>query len=665
MQESALVIAGQGGNVGGHLAGACNSRTQSGQDHQEHRVDLSHKFSRDSSVRSCISSVTELVLGSDFSRESWWPFRRINRSRPYYYFVRFDARNYSSMARQKKGNISNSQSAAGPASIGKSAAQHTTQPWWLQFAGPAAIMLLVLLAYSNSLKSGFYLDDYAVLTDGYIAGPGSGWKLFRLAQTRPLTYLTFHWNYMASGQNPLSYHWTNIILHAANSILLLAVARKYLSPFVALCVGALFAVHPLQTEAVTYVFARSTLLSTHLALWSLWFYTREKYLGSALMFGASLLAKEETVALPAVFLLLDLFQRRRPKVTFFAALAGFAALAAGRLFYLILASPYAPGVGRVKGLSTGNYLLTEFRVIWVYLRLVVAPLDLNINRDIAPSTSLFSPWTTLPALLALAALLGALLVTLLAGAGKTWRFAALWGLGYFILIAPTSSIVAQADVVFEHRTYLPMVSLLIGIGFLMERIPRKGLAIAFTILVPGMLAGTISRTIDWRDEKTLWTNTARMSPRKARSWLGLGQAFATDDPGKARDYFARGLQLDPDSPELHINYADMLIGAGQPEEALKHFQRAMALTQETADLWSNIGAAYYDLHDAGRCMSSYLKALQIDPCYYNARRNLVLLYASLNEPQTAYQSGEVPSSCHMLSEQAAELEAYRQKVGRR
>lgn len=568
------------------------------------------------------------------------------------------------MSREKRGSISNGPLAAGRTSVRKSGAQPTSQQWWGPFAWPAAIALLVLLAYSNSLTSSFHLDDYLFLTDGYITGPGFGWGLFRLEQTRPLTYLTFHWNYLASGQNPLSYHWTNLILHAGNSILLLAIARKYLSPFVAVFVAVLFAVHPLQTEAVTYVFSRSTLLSTHFVLWSLWFYTREKYLGSALMFGVSLLAKEETVALPAVFLMLDLFQRRRPKTLFYAALAGFATLAAGRLFYLIHTSPYAPGIGRVKGISTGTYLLTQVRVIWIYLRLVVAPFDLNLNRDVALSTGMLSPWATLPALVALAALLGGLLVMLLVRAGRPWRFAALWGLGYFILIAPSSSVIALADVVFEHRTYLPMVSLVIGIGVLMECLPRRSLAIACIIVVPLMLAGTILRNTDWRDEKTLWTRTARQSPRSARSWQALGQAFAGDDAGKAREYFVRGLQLDPDSPELHTDYGDMLIAAGQPKEALKHFQRALVFTTKPADQWSNIGAAYYDLHDAVNSMSSYLKALQIDPCNYNARRNLVLLYAGLNEPQTAYKAGEVPLTCRMTSGRAAELEGYRQRVGR-
>src|SRR5665213_3554930 len=129
----------------------------------------------------------------------------------------------------------------------------------------AALALLVLIAYANSLGSSFHFDDTAIFGNPWIVGPGFGWDVFRLDQTRPLTYLTFHWNYLAGGQNPLLYHWVNLLLHAANSILVLALARRYVSPFTAGCVAVIFALHPLQTESVTYVFARSTLLSTHFA----------------------------------------------------------------------------------------------------------------------------------------------------------------------------------------------------------------------------------------------------------------------------------------------------------------------------------------------------------------------------------------------------------------
>ena len=527
--------------------------------------------------------------------------------------------------------------------------------WWQ--AGVLA--LFVLIAYANSLASSFHFDDAAIFADPWILKPGFGWAIFRLAQTRPLTYLTFHWNYLLGGQNPLLYHWVNLLLHAANSILLLAVARRYLSPFTAGCIAVLFALHPLQTESVTYVFARSTLLSTHLALWVLWFHGRGKYLASALLFGLALLAKEEVIALPAFLLLLDLFERRRPKIGYFAVLAGFAALAAGRLFYLIHISPLDPGVGRVRGISTLSYLLTQGRVLWIYLRLMIAPFGLNLDRDVRPSASLLVPWTTLAGILALA-LLGAILAWL---AWKKRSAAALWALGFFVLIAPSSSVVALADVIFEHRTYLPLVPLAIALGFLLERIPRARLAIATAALIPVMLAGTISRNADWRDEKTFWTDISRKSPLKGRPWLGMASLY-WNDPGKAAEYLRKGLAVDPGNDLLHNNYGIVLLSLNQPAEALAHFERAMALTGETADRWNNIGGAYYRMNDLAASLNGFEHALKLDPCNFNAHRNLMMLYSRRNQWQAAWQAGAVPATCIMLPAQARELEALRRLVAR-
>jgi Tfp pilus assembly protein PilF len=519
----------------------------------------------------------------------------------------------------------------------------------------------VLIAWSNSLGSGFHFDDSVIFTNPWILSSGFGLDIFRLDQTRPLTYLTFHWNYLLDGEHPFLYHLVNLLLHAANSILMLKLARKFVSPFTAGCVAVLFALHPLQTESVTYVFARSTLLSTHFALWTLWFYLGGKYLESALIFGVSLLAKEETIALPGFLLLLELFQQRPAssrRIGYFALLAGFAALAAGRLFYLIHISPADPGVGRVRGITTGSYLLTQSRVIWIYLRLLVAPVGLNLDRDVRLSTGLFSPWTTLPAIVALLTLIAAL-------AWFAWRkrsAAALWGLGYFVLILPGSSIVAQADLMFEHRTYLPTVGVLVALGFVLERIPRPKLTITFAVLVPVMLAGTILRNADWYDEKTFWADAAEKSPRKGRVWLGLAHAWAGDS-GKAREFLDKGLAVDPDNADLHTEYGILLLRTNRPAEALAHFQRAMALTEQTADRWNNIGGAWFQLHNPDAALDSFQRALKLDPCNFNAHRNLMMYYSARNDRHAVWQAAEVPPTCSMIPDQARELEMLRHRAG--
>jgi len=539
-----------------------------------------------------------------------------------------------------------------------SRASYSSPPLLDRFRWQAgALAFLVLIAYANSLGSSFHFDDAAIFANPGILRPDFGRGIFTLEQTRPLTYLTFHWNYLAGGENPVFYHWVNLLLHAANCVLLLALARRYLSPFTAGCVAAIFALHPLQTESVTYVFARSTLLSTHFALWVLWLHARGKYFGSAILFGISLLAKEETIALPGFLLLLDLFERRRPKIGYYAALAGIAGLAAWRLFYAIHASPVDPGVGRVRGIPAASYLLTQSRVLWIYLRLMIAPFGLNLDHDVPVSTGLLSPWTTLAAVVALA-LLGLALAWL---AWKKRSAAALWALGFFVLISPSSSVVPQADVIFEHRTYLPMICVVMALGFLLNGIARAKLAAGIAVLVPMMLAGTIVRNTTWHDERTLWTDIVGKSPGKGRGWLGMA-SLCWNDPAKAREYLSRGLAVDPGNAQLHTNYGILLLSLNQPAEALAHFQRAMALVGKSADGWNNIGAAYLRMNDTGASLNSFGRALEMDPCNFNARWNLTTLHANRNQRQAAWQAGTLPATCSIIPEQARALEELRSQL---
>ena len=101
-----------------------------------------------------------------------------------------------------------------------------------------------------------------MLLDPYVVSPGFGWGILRLMQTRPLTYITFHWNYLASGAMPWGFHLVNLLLHAGNAVLVLLIGRRMLRESLAWLAAALFAIHPLQTQAVNYIFERATLLAT-------------------------------------------------------------------------------------------------------------------------------------------------------------------------------------------------------------------------------------------------------------------------------------------------------------------------------------------------------------------------------------------------------------------
>lgn len=262
--------------------------------------------------------------------------------------------------------------------------------WVTNFPTQASILvLLVWVAYWNSLGGGFHFDDQAIFLDSYIVSPGFGWKILRLMQTRPLTFLSFHWNFLAGGVEPQGFHAVNVLLHAANTILIVLIARRLLRPSLALLAGALFALHPLQTQAVNYVFERATLLAAFFALLSLLCFVQERYAYAVAAFGLSLLAKEETIALPAFMLLYDIvYRRHRIRWAFYAAMLALAGLAMIRLFAVLRMVPDAK-LGFGKGISVIPYALTQCRVVWLYIRLFLFPYGLNLDHDIKPSEGPF------------------------------------------------------------------------------------------------------------------------------------------------------------------------------------------------------------------------------------------------------------------------------------
>ena len=136
----------------------------------------------------------------------------------------------------------------------------------------ARLLLLAaaLVAFGASLGSGFHFDDYAIFADPALTSPRRLARgVARCAQTRPLTYLTFWLNCQSGGGDPAGYHVFNLLLHLGAVLLLYECLRRLLPERAALVAAALFALHPVQAEAVNYVWARSILLATVFCLLSL------------------------------------------------------------------------------------------------------------------------------------------------------------------------------------------------------------------------------------------------------------------------------------------------------------------------------------------------------------------------------------------------------------
>jgi tetratricopeptide (TPR) repeat protein len=461
--------------------------------------------------------------------------------------------------------------------------------------GPVAILLLLLAVYGQTVAFPFHFDDHAILADPAITAPDGWWRVFRPLQTRPLTYFTFWLNHRLGGEAPWGFHAVNVLLHAAAVAAAYAVFRRVAGGGAALAAAALFAVHPLQTEAVCYVFARATILSTWFCLlaWRQWDADRRwRALG---LFCLALLAKEEVVAFP-VFLWLAARDKPRP----WALLA--ASVAAGAR--LLWAAGQTPGSG-LTPLPSAPYLLLQPVSLLKYLQLFLLPVGQNFDHHIAaPSAA---------AGLGLAVLGAVVAIKRPAGAG--------WLLGAAVLLAPTSSVLPLADAAYEHRMYLPLVSLSLAAGLWLSRLPRPAqAAVALALAVT-----SLARARVWRSEEALWADAAAKSPQKFRPQIQLARTLYQNDPERAETLLLEARKLEPRNPESYTQMGTLMLEQRNPYGALGEFEEALRLVSN-ADTLSNRGLALFLLGRLGEAEADFRRALERSPCHSNARHNLRLLH---------------------------------------
>lgn len=333
------------------------------------------------------------------------------------------------------------------------------------------LALITAIAYWNSFKTPFVFDDFLTIQKN--AGVRFGDFLHpALFGTRSILYMTFAANYLANGQTVWGYHLVNLLLHVLNGVLVFLIAARLFREagslqteeehIFAFWASALFLLHPVQTESVTYISSRSELLSTFFYVLVFFVYIsvpprRIGFLFSlivAIPFLLGLMSKETVITLPASLLLFEFIFRSRGEIRplfskwpFYITLFSFGAIAVYFLFTRVLVGT----IGRIDGnLSPWSYFLTESRVMIRYLRLLILPVGLNLDYDFASSHSIFE-------IRVIASLL--VLICLAAGAWHFRRrqplaaFAVFW---FFITLLPTSSFVPIRDVIFEHRLYLPL-----------------------------------------------------------------------------------------------------------------------------------------------------------------------------------------------------------------
>jgi len=455
------------------------------------------------------------------------------------------------------------------------------------------ILTAVCLIYANTLHNRFVSDDIPTIVDN----PDI---------SKPLVYY-YHipsfvtsLNYLIGGLNPAGYHLVNIAFHAANSALVFLVLSLFLAPVASFWGGLIFATHPVNSEAVTWLSGRQYLFFTFFLLCSFLLYaaaTREerlnlkKYLFSLFLYECALLSWYFSLLFPAMIALYDFtFGRWRKRWKLWL---GFFALAAGRL--LLKAALFQQRAAELAvdagGHSWTNPIHTTVYSFFSNLWLFIWPAKLTIYHE----PSIISLKLLRIELAAYVLLL--LSLPFLFKKAKPLFF----GIGIFILfLAPTYCPVLIAWLVAERYLYFPAIGFCAGLAFFAGNAfsanntkVKTAASVFLAVLVCIYSARTIIRNRDWKDHAAIWRATVKVSPFSCKAHNNMGDVYSLEgDLDNAAAEFKKAIELKRDYAEAYHNLAYTYFRMGRVDEAILAYQQAVKLKPQLYQSHTNLAVIY-------------------------------------------------------------------------
>ncbi len=435
--------------------------------------------------------------------------------------------------------------------------------------GAAAMLAALVLAYAGAIDAAFQFDDWNVIVNFTPVHTFSAW-FEALPSIRPLLKLSYTLNH-AIDTGPMGFRLVNDLLHVANVALVYlalerlgrwqigaAIESAAQGRFAAAVGAGIFALHPVQTEAVTYISGRSTSLCAFFALLALvtWLMTqtdaraRWPRIVSPLALMLALWCKEYAAVLPLVLALCAGLAPERPgwravwRATrvHWAIVLGMGALA--------LATPRYQQLLAIS-LQTRDPMtavFTQAHAIAYLAGQLLRPDRLNADPDLPVIVD--PDFATL-------AICAALLGLTLAGLRHRRRPAAFAVLWFLVWLAPTNSLLPRLDVANDRQLYVALIApaWICGLALAHWPIPRARGAVALALLL-GLAWLTQQRNQVYANEVSFWQDVVEKSPRKARGHGNLGYAYAQECRlDAARMEFERALQLDPSDMRARVNLA--------------------------------------------------------------------------------------------------------------
>lgn len=528
-------------------------------------------------------------------------------------------------------------------------------------AAAVILVLAALAAYHNSFSGPYIFDDMASIHDN----PSilHLWPLENVLRPahdqgetvggRPLVNLSLALNYAIDGYKVRGYHAVNLLIHILAGLTLFGIIRRTLlqpvlrdsfgpsSLPLALVIALLWIAHPLQTETVTYIIQRAESIMALFYLLTLYAFiraTESKTSPRWLMLSIAacflgMASKEVMVSAPLMVLLYDrtfvagsFAQACRLRWRYYIGLA-----ASWVLLALVMLDSGTRGntVASVAGVTPWIYALSECHAITHYLFLSFWPHPLIL--DYGPQW-VSTVGDTLPYSLVVVFLLASMLVVLRHAPTPICRWPALGFLGcwFFLILAPSSSIVPIQDTLFEHRMYLPLAAVLtLAVLGLNAWLGRRSLLVVVGVATV-FIGLTILRNDQYSDDLTLWTLNTAERPDNPRAHYNLATSLASRHRfAEAVDQFNACLSLKPDVAAAHCNLGSTLTLMGRNEEAQEQLELALKYKP-------NYAVAHYDLAivqgktgQIAEALGHYEQALKIRPDYVPALCDKGVLLATM------------------------------------
>ncbi len=539
---------------------------------------------------------------------------------------------------------------------------------------PLFLLPVGLFFWSSALKGQFVYDDRGYIVENIWIR--SLENFLDLSGTRYIGFLSFALNYRIGGLTPFDYHLVNVIIHILNAILIFhLIILTFKTPSIrgmtgddteiesisvamALVASSIFLVHPLHTQAVTYITQRFTSLATFFYLLTVVLYVKARLLwleGSrkgrmrpSIVYILSLLSavfaqktKEISFTIPFIIVLYDYIflphdrRGRNLRIPFYLTLP------------IIPLTLLAPEIGldedrigeglRIKqmeeafSLSRYVYILTQFRVIITYMRLLIFPSGLRIDYDYPLSTSILEPRTLL-SFIFLIILLGLAIYLFKRSRGMNNPLGIISSFGlfwFFITLSVESFLVPIQDVIFEHRAYLPSVGFIMtfsGLAFhilniLRDRYKKRLSTVVYTciillVFIPPLSIALHKRNEVWSDEIRLLNDTFKKSPHKDRLYYARALAYLDMERyQEAMEDLEKAFAMNIKKEKLYNLYGIAQAGMGRYVESIESFSMAIKIAPDHADPYVNRAISLVAIGQYRKALDDFIKWVEIQPGY--------------------------------------------------